>query len=218
MSNNIIFLGPPGSGKGTQAKKLAVKLNVPHIAMGDILREAVRNETPIGKKIGAILAAGNLVPDELTIGITSERLAKSDCDSGFILDGFPRTVPQAEGLAKILKELNKQIDSVIYFDVPLEVVIERLTGRRSCKKCGAVYHIKNIKPKVDGICDKCGGELYLRDDDKPETIKNRFKVYNDSTAPLVKFYEAGGKLKKIDAGLPEKESYIELLGVLGLNG
>jgi adenylate kinase len=218
MTNNIIFLGPPGSGKGTQAKKLAVKLGIPHISMGDILREAVRNKTPMGEKIGAVLAAGNLVPDEMTIGITRERLSQADCNKGFILDGFPRTVAQGEGLAAILKELGKTIDSVIYFEVPLEVVIERLTGRRSCKNCGAVYHIKNMPSKKEGICDICGGELYLRDDDQPATIKNRFEVYNKSTSPLVAYYEAGGKLKKIHAGLPEKESYAELLDVMGLNG
>lgn len=194
-SNVFVFLGPPGSGKGTQAERLCKKMNLPHISLGDILRKEVREETEIGKKVKEILAAGNLVPDEITIGLTRSRVAEQDCKAGFVLDGFPRSGPQAEAFDKMPVDLDK----VIYFDLSEEEVVKRLSGRRSCKSCGAVYHVAFKPPKVEGKCDRCGAELYQRSDDVEDAIRNRFKVYDQQTKPLIKHYEDLGKLVKIDA-------------------
>ena len=193
---NIILLGPPGAGKGTQAAKIIEKYRVPQISTGDILRAAVREGTELGKKAKEYMDAGKLVPDEVVIGIIKERLSQDDCKNGYILDGFPRTVKQAEALDEMLNEMSSQIDFVICIDVPDEELVKRITGRRMCKDCGAVYHIIFSPPKNGGICDKCGGELYQRDDDKEETVRNRIKVYNEQTQPLIDYYK--DKVKRID--------------------
>ena len=195
---NIILLGPLGGGKGTQAKKIVEKCGIPHIATGDILREAVAKGTELGKKAKEYMDRGELVPDEIVIGIVRERLKQPDCEKGFLLDGFPRTIKQAEALDEMLKELGKDIDAVIYIDVPEEEVVKRITYRRTCRNCGAVYHLIYAPPKEDNKCDKCGGELYQRDDDKEEVVRQRFKVYMENTAPLIEYYEKKGLLYRVD--------------------
>jgi len=205
-----IFLGPPGSGKGTQAKKLAVKLNVPHVAVGDMLREAVNKESEIGKQVKSFMEEGKLVPDEVTIKLTEERLKKDDCKNGLILDGFPRSAKQALALDLILDGKNFK---VIYFYVSLEAVVERNSGRLSCK-CGAVFHIKYNPSKREDICDKCGEKLYQRNDDNPEVIRNRYKVYEESTRPLIEFYEKKNRLVKIEAEGSIDDVYKRLLEVI----
>lgn len=208
-----IFLGPPGSGKGTQAKKLAAKLNIPHVALGDILREAVREGTEVGKLAKTFIDAGNLVPDHVTIKITDERLKKDDCKNGLILDGFPRSLIQAEALDKIIAGKDYK---VIYFTVSLESVIDRNCGRLSCPDCGSVFHVKYNPPKKDDICDKCGGKLYQRKDDNPEVIKNRFTVYEDSTKPVFGMYQKRGKLVTVDAQGSIDEVFARLLKAIEL--
>ncbi len=195
---NIIMLGPPGSGKGTQAKRLIEKYEIPQISTGDLLREAVKNQTELGKEAKKFMDAGKLVPDEVVIGMVKERLAKPDADKGFILDGFPRTVAQAEALDKTLDGMGKQIDKVMNIDVPDEEVVARLSGRRTCKNCGAMYHVKFNQPKEEGKCDSCGGELYQRDDDNEATIKSRLEVYHQQTAPVKDFYAKKGIVVDID--------------------
>lgn len=208
-----IFLGPPGSGKGTQAKKLAQKLNIPHVALGDILREAVREGTEVGRLAKTFIEAGNLVPDHVTIKITGERLQKGDCKNGLILDGFPRSIVQAEALDKIMAGKDYM---VIYFKVPLEAVIDRNSGRLSCPDCGSVFHIRYNSPGKEGICDKCGGKLYQRKDDSPEVIKNRFTVYEESTKPVFGMYEKRGKLVTVDAQGSIDEVFTRLLKAINL--
>ena len=195
---NLIFLGPPGSGKGTQAKMLVDKYGIPQISTGDILREAVKEGTPLGKEAKKYMDEGKLVPDEVVVGIVRERLKEPDCTKGFILDGFPRTIPQAEALDKTLQEMGKGIDHVLSLEVDKEELVRRLSGRRTCKKCGAMYHIIFDPPKKDGVCDRCGGELYQRDDDKEETIRERLRVYEEQTAPLIEYYRKKGLLRPID--------------------
>lgn len=195
---NLILLGAPGAGKGTQAKRIVEKYGIPHIATGDILREAVAKGTELGKKAKEYMDRGELVPDEIVIGIVKERLQQPDCEKGFLLDGFPRTLKQAEALDDMLNELGKKIDSVIYIDVPEEEVVKRIVNRRTCRNCGAVYHLIYAPPKEPNKCDKCGGELYQRDDDKEETVRQRFKVYMENTAPLIEYYEKKGILHKVD--------------------
>lgn len=197
----IVLLGPPGAGKGTQGVVLARNYNVPHISTGDILRDAVKKGTALGKEAKSYMDKGGLVPDEVVTGIVVERLAKEDAKNGFILDGFPRTLKQAQDLDGELKKIASSIDMVLYFEIPESIAIERLTGRRVCKKCGANYHIKNMKPKKDGICDKCGGELFQRPDDTIETVKNRLKVYEEQTSPLIEYYTKKGSLKKVSGAL-----------------
>ena len=196
---NFVLLGPPGSGKGTQAKIIAEKLDLPHISMGDILREEVRKKSPLGIKVEGILKVGKLVPDEVTFELARERLNFSDCGKGFIFDGYPRTLVQAEALEKILGGLGKSVDKVVYFSLPLNSVVERLSLRRSCKKCGAVYHLKYAPPKTANKCDACGGDLYLRHDDEENVIKNRFEVYLKQTKPLIDYYKKKNVLIEIDA-------------------
>lgn len=188
----IIFLGPPGVGKGTIAKRILNKLDAIQISTGDLLRDAIKNQTHLGVEAKGYMDAGDLVPDELVINLIKEKVKKQD---NFILDGVPRTIPQAEALDKVVK-----IDRVVSFEAPKEVIIQRLSGRRTCPKCGFIYHIKNIPPQVEGICDKCKVKLIQRDDDKPEAIKNRLKVYEEKTAPLIDYYEKKGKLVTVDAG------------------
>lgn len=191
---NLIFLGPPGAGKGTMAFRAKEFYNIPHISTGDLFRAAIKNKTDLGKKVKSIIDAGDLVPDELTTAIVEERLKQDDTGKGFILDGFPRTLPQAKALKHITN-----IDTVINFTVSEEEVVRRLSGRRVCRSCGESYHVEFIPPAKDGVCDKCGGELYTRDDDKIDAIKNRLSVYALSTEPLISFYRNEGQLKDISS-------------------
>lgn len=191
----LILLGPPGAGKGTQGKKLQKKLNIPKISTGDILRQAVKNHTALGKKAKAFMDSGRLVPDEIVVGLIKERIIQADCAKGYILDGFPRTIVQAEKLSETLKSMNQKIDSVIDIAVDAEELVTRLTGRSTCRGCGAMYHQVSLPPKQPGKCDGCGGELYQRMDDKKETIIKRLEVYEKETAPLKKFYQERGNLK-----------------------
>ncbi|MFH1189401.1 MAG: adenylate kinase [Candidatus Omnitrophota bacterium] len=201
----LILLGPPGAGKGTQSVVLAKKYGVPHISTGDILRESVKAGLALGLKAKEYMDRGALVPDEIVTGIVADRLKQPDANKGFILDGFPRTIAQAEDLDKELKEIGRKIDLVLYFATSTDVAIERLTGRRVCKSCGANYHAKNIPPKKDGVCDKCGGLLIQRVDDNEATVRNRLKVYEAQTKPLIDHYAKEGLLKKVsgDMGVDE---------------
>jgi adenylate kinase len=194
---DIIMLGPPGCGKGTQAKRLTEKFGIPQVSTGDLLRAAVKNGTELGLAAKKFMDAGQLVSDEVVIGMVKERLKEADCKKGFILDGFPRTVPQAEALDKTLKSMGRSINKVINIDVPDDEVVARLSGRRTCKKCGAMYHVQFNMPKKKGVCDKCGGELYQRDDDNEKTIRNRLQVYHDQTSPLKSYYGKKGLVKDI---------------------
>lgn len=195
----IILLGPPGAGKGTQAKKLTQSFTIPQISTGDMLRAAVKGGTALGKQAKAFMDAGGLVPDEVVIGIVKERLAAADCAKGFILDGFPRTIPQAQALDRVTKELGKEIRFVLSLEVDQNDLMERLCGRRTCTGCGAMYHVKFNPPKAAGKCDKCGGGLIQRDDDKEETIMNRLANYNKATAPLLDYYKNTGKIRSVVA-------------------
>ncbi len=211
---NLILLGPPGSGKGTQAKLIVEKYGIPQISTGDMLREAVAKGTELGKEAKKYMDAGQLVPDEVVIGIVKERLQEPDCEKGFILDGFPRTIPQAEALDKMLEELGKKIDAVINIQVPEEEVVKRIVNRRTCRNCGAVYHLIYNPPKEDNKCDKCGGELYQRDDDREETVRQRYKVYKEQTEPLVDYYAKKGVLYNIDGTKSIEEVFNEIDKIL----
>lgn len=195
---DIILLGPPGSGKGTQAQRMVERYHIPQISTGDILRGAVKEQTPLGVEAKGYMDQGTLVPDEVMVGIVRERLKESDCKGGFILDGFPRTVPQAEALDNTLGEMQRAIDHVVSIEVPNEELIKRLTGRRTCRNCGAMYHIVFGPPAKEGVCDRCGGELYQRDDDQEETIRARLQVYEEQTVPLIAYYQGKGLLRAID--------------------
>jgi len=197
----LILLGPPGSGKGTQAERLCKQLNLPHVASGDLFRDHLKRETDLGKLARSYMDKGQLVPDDVTIAMVKERLSRSDCHGGTILDGFPRTRAQAEALDSILQELGQQLTSVLFMAVPDEVLIERLSGRRICRKCQAPYHILFSPPREVETCDLCGGELYQRDDDQPETIKARLDVYHKQTAPLIKFYKGANLLHEVDGNI-----------------
>ncbi|HIC91085.1 MAG TPA: adenylate kinase [Syntrophaceae bacterium] len=195
---NLILLGGPGAGKGTQAKKLIEKYGIPQISTGDILRAAVKEGTELGLKAKAYMDKGELVPDELVIGIIEERLKQPDCQKGYMLDGFPRTVVQADALDQVLRNMGSKIDHVISIDVDKEELVKRLTGRRTCRQCGAMYHIMFNPPKKEGACDKCDGELYQRDDDNEETVRSRLEVYEKQTFPLIQYYKDKGLLRTID--------------------
>lgn len=195
---NIILMGPPGAGKGTQAKKLIAEFGIPHISTGDMFREAIKEGTPLGKLAASYINDGHLVPDDVTIGLVKERLSKDDCAKGYLLDGFPRTIPQAEALEEISKEIGREISHVIDIETPKEELVRRICGRRVCKKCGAPYHIINIKPKVDGVCDICGGDLVQRPDDNEEALTVRLDAYTKQTKPLLEYYEKKGLLTTFD--------------------
>lgn len=194
----IIMLGAPGAGKGTQAKKIAEKYSVPHISTGDIFRANIKEGTELGKKAKTYMDQGLLVPDELVVELVIDRIKQADCENGFVLDGFPRTIPQAEALDAALKNIGEAMDYAIDVDVPDENIINRMSGRRACLDCGATYHIVTIPTKVEGICDVCGSKIVLRDDDKPETVQKRLEVYHAQTQPLIDYYKKQGILKTVD--------------------
>ncbi len=197
---NIVILGSPGAGKGTYAKILSDKYNIPRISVGDLFRKAIRDETELGKKIKDYVSRGDLVPDEIVIELVKERLEKEDCRNGFFLDGFPRTIAQAEAMEKF-----KKVDKVLNFVASDSVIMSRLGGRRTCRECGAIYHVKEVPPKVEGICDRCGGRLYQRSDETPQAIKNRLRVYREKTKPVIDYFRKKGLLADIDANYPFEE-------------
>jgi len=199
MVKNIILMGPPGAGKGTLAKQLTQEFHFAHISTGDMFRDAIKNETPLGKLAKEYIDNGDLVPDDVTIGLVKERLSKSDCENGFLLDGFPRTIPQADALQRIAKEINRPIQAVVNLDCDYKELIIRISGRRVCKNCGAPYHIVNMKPKVEGVCDICGGPLYQRKDDNEDALKTRLKHYENETKPLLDFYKKLSLLKSFNS-------------------
>ena len=208
-------MGLPGAGKGTQAEKIVEKYNIPHISTGDMFRAAIKEGTELGLKAKSFMDKGELVPDEVTIGIVRERLSKDDCKKGFLLDGFPRTVAQAEALENILSELNRPIDYVINVDVDKDILMERLTGRRICKECGATYHLVFNPPAKEDVCDRCGGELYQRADDNAETVQNRLDVNLKQTKPLLSFYEDKGTLRNINGQQDIKVVFEDIDTLLG---
>ncbi|MGO1922754.1 MAG: adenylate kinase [Jeotgalicoccus sp.] len=211
---NIIIMGLPGAGKGTQAAKIIKKYSIPHISTGDMFRLAIRNETDLGRQAKAFMDQGELVPDEVTVGIVKERLSQNDVKDGFLLDGFPRTVEQAEALKNIMTELGSQIDQTVYVEVPEEELMNRLTGRRICETCGATYHLVFNPPKTEGICDLDGGKLYQREDDNPETVQNRLEVNIKQTAPLLDFYKGLGVLATVDGSKDIEEVFEEVDEIL----
>ncbi len=212
---NLIILGPPGAGKGTQAKKIVEKYDVTHLSTGDILRQAVKDKTEMGLKAKESMDAGKLVTDDIVIGIIQDCLTKGGDEKGYILDGFPRTVNQAEELGKLLKEIGSEIDHIIDIAVEEETLVKRLTGRRTCKNCGFGYHIRFSPPAKEGVCDKCGGELYRRDDDNEETIKERFAVYKEQSDMLKSFYGSSGKYHSIDGEQGIDGVFKDVMGMLG---
>lgn len=212
---NLVLMGLPGAGKGTQADKIVVKYNIPHISTGDMFRAAIKGETELGLKAKSFMDKGELVPDEVTIGIVRERLSKDDCGKGFLLDGFPRTVGQAEALDTMLTDLGKKIDFVINIDVDQSILMERLTGRRICKNCGATYHLVFNPPSQEGVCDRCGGELYQRADDNAETVQNRLDVNIQQTKPLLNFYEDKGYLRNINGQQDIDKVFADIEELLG---
>ncbi len=203
----IIMLGAPGAGKGTQAKMIAEAYKLPHISTGDIFRANIKEGTDLGKEAKTYMDEGKLVPDELTVRILLDRVSKDDCKNGYVLDGFPRTIPQAEVLENELDKLGDKVDFAINVDVPDENIINRMSGRRACLKCGATYHIRHVPPKKEGICDICGSELVLRDDDKPETVKKRLDVYHEQTQPLIDFYIKRNVLKTVNGNADPKDVF-----------
>ena len=211
----IIMLGAPGAGKGTQAKMIAEKSSIPHVSTGDIFRANIKNGTELGKEAKSYMDKGQLVPDELTVKILLDRVAQDDCKNGYVLDGFPRTIPQAKVLEDALNKSGEKIDYAINVEVPDENIIKRMSGRRACLNCGATYHIVNIPPKKEGICDACGKELVLRDDDKEETVKNRLSVYHDQTQPLIDFYTERNILKNVDGTVDMKDVFKAITDILG---
>ena len=211
----IIMLGAPGAGKGTQAKQIADKFSIPHISTGDIFRANIKEGTELGKKAKGYMDAGELVPDELVCDLVVDRIQKEDCANGFILDGFPRTIPQAEALTEALNAIGQKIDYAIDIEVDDAQIVERMGGRRACLGCGATYHIINIPPKKEGICDRCGSEIILRDDDKPETVQNRLNVYHEQTQPLIDYYKNEGILSSVDGTQPMDKVFADIIGIVG---
>ena len=211
----IVLLGPPGAGKGTQADVLVKKLLVPHISTGDMFRAAISNGTELGKEAKAYMDKGQLVPDELTLDLIMDRFKQDDCKNGYVLDGFPRTIPQAEALDTALKAKGEKVDFAIDVDVPDENIVKRMGGRRACVGCGATYHVVYSPTKVEGVCDKCGEELIVRDDDKPETVLNRLEVYHNQTQPLIDYYNEQGILKSVDGTVDMKDVFNAIVDILG---
>ena len=211
----IIMLGAPGAGKGTQAKKIADKYQIPHISTGDIFRANIKEGTELGKKAKSYMDQGLLVPDELTLELIMDRFQNPDCKNGYVLDGFPRTIPQAEALTEALAKKGETIDYAINVEVPDENIINRMGGRRACLACGSTYHIVYAPTKVEGICDRCGEKLVLRDDDKPETVKNRLNVYHNQTQPLIEYYTKQGKLAEVDGTQSMEDVFNAIVKILG---
>ena len=211
----IIMLGAPGAGKGTQAKMIAEKYSIPHISTGDIFRANIKNGTELGKKAKSYMDKGQLVPDELTLDLIMDRFKQDDCKNGYVLDGFPRTIPQAEALDTALKAKGEKVDFAIDVDVPDENIVKRMGGRRACVGCGATYHVVYSPTKVEGVCDKCGEELIVRDDDKPETVLNRLEVYHNQTQPLIDYYNEQGILKSVDGTVDMKDVFKTIVEILG---
>lgn len=211
----IIMLGAPGAGKGTQAKMIAEKYSIPHISTGDIFRANIKNGTELGKKAKSYMDKGQLVPDELTLDLIMDRFKEDDCKNGYVLDGFPRTIPQAEALDAALKAKGEKVDFAIDVDVPDENIVRRMGGRRACVGCGATYHVVYSPTKTEGICDKCGEMLIVRDDDKPETVLNRLEVYHNQTQPLIDYYNEQGILKSVDGTVDMKDVFNAIVEILG---
>ena len=211
----LIMLGAPGAGKGTQAKKIAEKYQIPHISTGDIFRANIKAGTELGMKAKSFMDQGQLVPDEVTIGMLLDRISQDDSKNGYVLDGFPRTIPQAESLTAALKERGEKIDYAVNVDVPDDNIINRMSGRRACVGCGATYHVVYNAPKSEDICDTCGEKLILRDDDKPETVKNRLLVYHDQTQPLIDYYTKEGVLVEVDGTQNLEKVFQDIVAVLG---
>ena len=211
----IIMSGAPGGGKGTQAKKIAAKYEIPHISTGDIFRANIKNGTELGKKAKTYMDQGLLVPDELVVDLVVDRVNQDDCTNGYVLDGFPRTIPQAEALDKALAALEQKVDYAIDVDVPDENIVKRMGGRRACVGCGATYHLEYAPTKVEGICDVCGKELILRDDDKPETVQKRLNVYHEQTQPLIDYYTKAGILKTVDGTVDINDVFKAIVDILG---
>ncbi len=211
----IIMLGAPGAGKGTQAKKIAAKYGIPHISTGDIFRANIKNGTELGKKAKTYMDQGLLVPDELVVDLVVDRVNQDDCKNGYVLDGFPRTIPQAEALTEALAKMGQKMDYAIDVDVPDENIVRRMGGRRACVGCGATYHIEYAPTKKEGICDTCGGELILRDDDKPETVQKRLNVYHEQTQPLIDYYTKAGILKTVDGTVDINDVFQAIVDILG---
>ena len=212
---NIVLLGPPGAGKGTQAKRMVERYGIPQISTGDMLRAALKEGTPLGLEAKKYMDKGELVPDEVVVGLVKERIQQPDCAKGFMLDGFPRNVGQAETLDGMLGDLSKRIDHVVCIEVPNQELVGRLTGRRTCRACGAGYHVMFDPPQKEGVCDKCGGELYQRDDDNEATVTSRLKVYEDQTKPLVEYYGKQDKLRRIDGVGGIGDIFERIKGILG---
>lgn len=210
----LIMLGAPGAGKGTQAKQIAKAYSIPHISTGDIFRANIKNNTELGQKAKTYMDAGQLVPDELTCDLVMDRIHQDDCANGFVLDGFPRTIPQAEALTKALEADGQKMDYAIDVDVPDENIVNRMGGRRVCLNCGATYHVVSIPPKKEGICDACGSELVLREDDKPETVQERLRVYHEQTQPLIAYYKEQGILRSVDGTVPMEEVFASIQKIL----
>ena len=211
----IIMLGAPGAGKGTQAKKIAEKYNVPHISTGDIFRANIKNGTELGVKAKSYMDQGLLVPDELVVDLVADRIQQDDAKAGYVLDGFPRTIPQAESLDAALAKMGQKIDYAIDVEVPDENIINRMSGRRACVKCGATYHLQYAKPKAEGVCDVCGEQLILRDDDKPETVQKRLGVYHQQTQPLIDYYKNQNALKEVDGTKDMEDVFADIVAILG---
>lgn len=211
----VIMLGAPGAGKGTQAKKIAAKYQIPHISTGDIFRANIKEGTELGKKAKEYMDQGLLVPDELTVDLVIDRVKQDDCKNGYVLDGFPRTIPQAEALDKALAALDEKMDYAIDVDVPDENIVNRMGGRRACVGCGATYHIVYAAPKRENICDVCGKELILRDDDKPETVQKRLNVYHEQTQPLIDYYNNAGILREVDGTVDIDDVFAAIVKILG---
>ncbi len=211
----VVLLGPPGAGKGTQAVRIAERYGIPHISTGDIFRANVKEGTPLGKKAKEFMDKGLLVPDELVCDLVEDRVSKDDCANGYLLDGFPRTVFQAEHFDRFLEQDGQALDCVIDIEVAEDILLPRMIGRRVCRQCGKPYHIINTPPKVEGVCDVCGGEVYQRADDQEETVRNRFRVYQDQTAPLIEYYTASGKLSPIEGSKTPDEVFADICALLG---